>query len=301
VSGLDPNGGGALVVPGGGSSGTHTSGTLAARPASPAAGDTYAVTSGAGTGDVYGCDLAGAWRLLRASARPLDANHVYAWRCDDAAGSTSIAATAGGAAMTLTGSAWVFGEPRLYRETGCATMEAGCAAADRATASITMPSGSLTVECDFSLHPSIAITDGASQAPLLHLRNTDDSRRLYVMLSWSGAAGLYAGMNADGTEFGTNSTRVLSTLRLGYSVPRHLGVVLDTAATALMIYVDGQLYVTQVNAHAVGFGSTGWTASIGSALGNTATPLSIGNLLISNVARDAAYMRAAHAALRGRQ
>ena len=46
MSGLDPNAGGALVVPGGGG-GAHTSGTLAARPASPAAGDTYEVTSGA--------------------------------------------------------------------------------------------------------------------------------------------------------------------------------------------------------------------------------------------------------------
>jgi len=41
------------------------SGTYASRPASPALGDTYTVTSGARTGSVYRCDVAGAWVLSR--------------------------------------------------------------------------------------------------------------------------------------------------------------------------------------------------------------------------------------------
>lgn len=95
MSGLDPNGAGALVVPGGvstiaaaditdatatgiglltaadaaaartaigaGAASTRGSGTLAARPASPAAGDTYAVTSGDGLGGRYVSFVAGAW------------------------------------------------------------------------------------------------------------------------------------------------------------------------------------------------------------------------------------------------
>lgn len=46
---------------GGGGSGTHTSGTLAALPASPVAGDTYAVTSGTQTGARYTCFVTGTW------------------------------------------------------------------------------------------------------------------------------------------------------------------------------------------------------------------------------------------------
>lgn len=62
MSGLDPNGGGPLVSPGGGGGGgTHGSGTLAARPASPNAGDTYAVTSGAQVGARFTCFVDGSW------------------------------------------------------------------------------------------------------------------------------------------------------------------------------------------------------------------------------------------------
>lgn len=45
----------------GGGGGSHTSGTLAALPASPAAGDTYAVTSGAQTGARFTCFVSGTW------------------------------------------------------------------------------------------------------------------------------------------------------------------------------------------------------------------------------------------------
>jgi hypothetical protein len=48
------------------SGGTHSSGTLAARPASPAAGDTYAVTSGAQTGARYVCFVSGTWQAVPA-------------------------------------------------------------------------------------------------------------------------------------------------------------------------------------------------------------------------------------------
>lgn len=56
--GGDSGGGGG----GGGSGNTHGSGALPL-PASPVAGDTYAVISGAGRGRRYVCEVAGAWRL----------------------------------------------------------------------------------------------------------------------------------------------------------------------------------------------------------------------------------------------
>jgi len=52
---------------------THTSGTLAARPVSPAAGDTYAVTSGASTGARYVCFVTGSWE----GTVPFATGHSY--------------------------------------------------------------------------------------------------------------------------------------------------------------------------------------------------------------------------------
>jgi len=70
----------ALSVP------TRGSGTLAARPASPAAGDTYAVTSGTGTGDRYACFVAGAWELVHFDREDGDDTPAMLWRLDEASG-----------------------------------------------------------------------------------------------------------------------------------------------------------------------------------------------------------------------
>ena len=72
----------ALSVP------TRGSGTLAARPASPAAGDTYAVTSGASTGARYVCFVTGSWE----GTVPFATGHSY---------DRLAAATAGGGARFL--------------------------------------------------------------------------------------------------------------------------------------------------------------------------------------------------------
>jgi hypothetical protein len=138
VSGLDPNGGGALVVPGGAGTSlsdatpaalgtaaagvstsasradhvheapaggtTHTSGTLAARPAVPAAGDSYAVTSGVAAGDRYECYVAGAWTLTSFDRARLGELAPWArFSCDETSG-TSLADSVGGiGALTISG------------------------------------------------------------------------------------------------------------------------------------------------------------------------------------------------------
>lgn len=55
------------------SGGTHGAGTLAARPAVPAAGDTYAVTSGVQLGARYTCFIAGVWE----GSMPYSAGHSW--------------------------------------------------------------------------------------------------------------------------------------------------------------------------------------------------------------------------------
>lgn len=77
-----------MIRPGGGGGGggglTHTSGTLAARPASPVAGDTYQITSGVATGDRYECFVSGAWTYVP-GPRDLSPDLLddYHWRLDE--------------------------------------------------------------------------------------------------------------------------------------------------------------------------------------------------------------------------
>ncbi len=138
MSGLDPNTGGALVVPGGGGAslsdatpaalgtaaagvstsasradhvheapagGTaHTSGTLGARPAVPAAGDTYAVTSGVAAGDRYECYVAGAWTLTSFDRARLGELAPWArFSCGETSGATLADSVGGIGDLTISG------------------------------------------------------------------------------------------------------------------------------------------------------------------------------------------------------
>ena len=86
-----------------GVAGTPTSGTLAARPATPAAGDAYAVTSGVAAGDRYQCFVAGAWSL--ASYDPLvgAATPYLQWLLDETTGVYAQTGSATGGNLTVTG------------------------------------------------------------------------------------------------------------------------------------------------------------------------------------------------------
>lgn len=89
----------------GGGGGTHGSGTLAARPVSPTAGDTWAVTSGEGEGDGYTCYVAGTWQPTTIARRmPLDASVVHRWPLDEGTGTSFADDGTGGNDLTLTGS-----------------------------------------------------------------------------------------------------------------------------------------------------------------------------------------------------
>ena len=76
-------------------------------------------------------------RTALAVDRALDANHVYAWRCDDAAGAGTVAAGAGGVAMTLTGSTWVQGDGGLSAAGGTASDGGRCGADSAVSGAIT--------------------------------------------------------------------------------------------------------------------------------------------------------------------
>lgn len=82
---------------------THGSGTLAARPASPGAGDTYAVTSGAASGDRYQCIVAGTWILVDYDAIGSFAPTLR-WKLDESSGTTAVnSGSASSANLTISG------------------------------------------------------------------------------------------------------------------------------------------------------------------------------------------------------
>lgn len=359
MSGLDPNAGGALVVPGSGGAtlsdatpaalgtaaagvstsasradhvhaapaagGTYGSGTLAARPASPAAGDTYAVTSGVAAGDRYACFVAGAWALLAAGAtaadaraaiaaaydpgaRAIDVNHVYAWRCDDAAGAGTVAAGAGGVAMTLTGSTWVQGDGGLYRGGRALHLTAGAAGADSAVSgAITPPAGSMSVELDFLLSIPNGIAFGASQTMLFGLNNGAGGNYLYLRLSWSaGASGFQAGWKPNASAEQATSIGALPGSSVPPGVPHHALLTITKGSGSsngtMSLYLDGTLVHTATGIYDAGLAGGGgtWVATLASPVNTVAPLMRVGEVLISDTARDAAYARAAYATLRAR-
>ena len=85
-----------------GGGGVHGSGTLAARPASPAAGDTYAITSGTASGDRYACHVAGAWTLVAYDRVRLDETPYLWWRLDEASGNAINSGSASSADLAAT-------------------------------------------------------------------------------------------------------------------------------------------------------------------------------------------------------
>jgi hypothetical protein len=102
---------------------THSSGTLAARALlTPAAGDTYAVTSGVAAGDRYACFVAGVWTLAsydRTLLLPGTTPWAH-WPFNEAAGTFASVGSQSG--MTLTGSGGVisYGAPQSNGRVGVA-------------------------------------------------------------------------------------------------------------------------------------------------------------------------------------
>lgn len=148
---------------------THSGGTLAARPASPAAGDTYAVTTGAQTGARYTCFVTGSWEgtaLPTASA----AGQVPV---SDGAGS-AYTATSAGDVLALGMVAALAGEPAgaaLISDgagdiaTTSADVSAMLAAADAAAAlaALGVTVASPTVY-DFASSTGFTLTNGTGTA-----------------------------------------------------------------------------------------------------------------------------------------
>lgn len=80
----------------------HGSGTLAARPANPTAGDTYKVTSGTATGDVYLCVVDNAWTLVSYDVTIQGDTPYLWWKLTESSGNAASSGSAGSATLTAT-------------------------------------------------------------------------------------------------------------------------------------------------------------------------------------------------------
>ena len=178
-----------LAAIGAGAAASHTSGTLAARPASPAAGDTYAVTSGDGTGDRYTCFVAGAWELVHFDREDGDDTPAMLWRLDEASGTYasqgtySVPLTVTGA-LTRDGSAYdgrvcprLPGAPGIYAASASGTVGISTAPTALTLAAWVLPTavGGLRsiLVCQYDsantnpYYTGLALTSGAIRALLV--------------------------------------------------------------------------------------------------------------------------------------
>lgn len=246
-------------------------------------------------------------RTALAVDRALDANHVYAWRCDDAAGAGTVAAGAGGVAMTLTGSTWVQGDGGLYRGGRALHLTAGAAGADSAVSgAITPPAGSMSVELDFLLSITNGITFGTSQTGVLSLYNSLGNY-VFLRLSWSsGASGFMGGWKPDASAEQATSVGALAGWLVSPGVPHHALLTITKGSGSsngtMSLYLDGALVSTTAGIYDAGLAGGGgtWVATIASPSNTVAPLMRVGEVRISNVARDAVYARAAYASLRAR-
>jgi hypothetical protein len=126
-----------------GVAGAPTSGTLAARPASPAAGDAYAVTSGDASGDRYQCFVAGSWSLVSYDRLVGVGAPYLQWLLDEAAGTYAQTGSATGGTLTVTGAVAREAPGLLGENAARFTSDNGQYA--EGGASLTPPSGAFSV------------------------------------------------------------------------------------------------------------------------------------------------------------
>ena len=123
--------------------GAPTSGTLGARPASPAAGDAYAVTSGVASGDRYQCFVAGSWSLVSYDRLVGVGAPYLQWLLDEAAGTYAQTGSATGGTLTVTGAVAREAPGLLGENAARFTINSGQYA--EGGASLTPPSGAFSV------------------------------------------------------------------------------------------------------------------------------------------------------------
>ena len=215
--------------------GSYGSGTLAARPASPAAGDTYAVTSGVATGDRYACFVATVWTLVsydRSLLLPGTTPWAH-WPLDEASGTFASVGSQSGMSLTGSGGTITYGVPLPNGRAGVAL--AGVAIL---TGPTTAPSG--TRRCTL-LGWLDYVSTGSIGSLLSYNASGSPYATISLGLSLSGpqVRGYYtptANPSTHNPVSGTTATATAYRRRLYAAVWDG-----DATGAQLKLYVDGQL------------------------------------------------------------
>ncbi len=334
MSGVDPNGGGPLLVPGG------ATGSIAASSLSPGtAGQGIRTNAGTTAGEWFDPDVvctlaelsttyapsavlrgviayttdAGvtyvcrrtaastyAWLPVAATARPIDGSTTHAWRCNDAPGSSTLAEASGGSAMTLTGSQWYPGDTGMYTLDTCAYLSPGAAVTDRAAtaANITPSTGAFSMECDFMLDPAHLIVGGTSTTHLMFLRPADDASYALIDLSFSSGIQLWSAWKRSGGSEESTSTSAVPFRRVSTCTPHHFLLSINPGGT-MQLFFDGVLAASAA-ASSGGLAGSIHVMGLGWSTNNQAPLGRFGEVRLSNVARDAAYAMGAFTSLKMR-
>ena len=238
--------------------GTYGSGTLAARPASPAAGDTYAVTSGAAVGDRYACFIAGGWTLV-GSARDLapTSGLLAHWPCDDArqgSGYTLVNAanpgtydlTVGSAVAATAGGPGHFGRAIVQP-----SADASTASNDHRKGATAMEPASITVLAWVILRALPSPNDA-----WIALKRVDDT-------SWAGSntfASVGFGVKTTGQLFtemrtASNNTALVGTDPIQVGRPCLVAATFDGNTNTAALWLDGTAQGTLARSAALAYGN----------------------------------------------
>lgn len=222
------------ATPSGGAS--HTSGTLAARPASPGAGDTYKVTSGAATGDVYACDVAGSWRVVSYDRTPAYLSPTLLWLASETSG-TTLASTGSNTSVSLTATASSLGA-QGERATSYAVLATSARAVSGDGAFIPSSTRRLTLSVAVQLLPGATLNGYG-----FGFRQSTGPRRHMVYFDGNGLACAYLATSTSETTMNGHTANIDGIVDAGTQRLVHL-VWDGDASPKATIYVDGRAIAT---------------------------------------------------------
>lgn len=245
----------AWATPSGGA--THGAGTLASRPASPSAGDTYVVTSGTAKGDVYACDVAGTWRLTSYDRTPAYLAPTVLWLASETSG-TTLASTGSNTSPSLT----ISGSSVVGVQGERATAWASLASGDRAVSGdgAFVPSSTRRLTISVAIQ---SISGTTLNTPVFGFRSSTGPRRQMIFVDGNGLVSAWVATPTSETTLSSHTSAIDALIRTGSQTLAHLVWDGDDGTAKVRLYADGRLIATSNPSDTdLTYGSAGqyWTA-----------------------------------------
>lgn len=227
------------------------------------------------------------------SPTALDANHIYAYSCEDAVGSSVLANSGTGANGDLTllgsaGTAYQLASRRLAKgRNSCRLLANVVTGGAKSGALCSVSGGEITIECYILIDRLGPTTTGGF---LMFVDAGSDNDAMMIGLSnvTGGVLKYWAKAASGGVGCDTDSVTPYPTPI--YGVPQHVMATFKTSSSPkLKLYVDGRLVASASGS--VGALATMNRITIGNAGTNTiyAQSMNVMQVRVSNIERSAAY------------